>query len=410
MPYMVLRQVVNVVCKRRNIRHPDRYALRRRGDYDLDLACTIHSAGIRSGSRLELVKCFRGTLNDALQLRAKDKDTFILAAASTSLQKVLLPPELATISFHKSAHCTTISLQPAFNNNIFTLRHRLTKSRRASPKSVPFHHSLTSNTITVFAGIESGTGVVRVSTPHMHDDHFICNYGYCDDINTNENISSMWDFDSATPSTSRIQSRLNPDFTVSSIDNNNNNLMAAYPATPSFFLPTPLVQPNDRSFSGNTCIPMSHTIPAPSLTARTGFVASVCRDGHLPSGGNGGNGSDNESNRQTPAQDISAAMIEANQEIRQRLEQQTQEALTDRVRCLSKSSDSSSDKDRFLRSMRSDSSPSKKSQQDEIVRQIALRVSRMIKEAEERGETALDYQTLIAEEIAKEQQEGTLPL
>lgn len=102
-------------------------------------------------------------------------------------------------------------------------------------------------------------------------------------------------------------------------------------------------------------------------------------------------------------------MIEANQEIRQRLEQQTQEALTDRVRCLSKNSDSSSDKDRFLRSMHG-TSPNKKSQQDDIVRQIALRVSRMLKEAEERGEAALDYQTLIAQEIAKEQQTGMLDL
>lgn len=135
----------------------------------------------------------------------------------------------------------------------------------------------------------------------------------------------------------------------------------------------------------------------------------VCRDGHLPSSGNGGNGSDGESNRQTPTQDISAAMIEANQEIRQRLEQQTQEALTDRVRCLSENSDSSSDKDRFLRSMHG-SPTSKKSQQNDIVRQIALRVSRMLKEAEERGEAALDYQTLIAQEIAKEQQAGMLTL
>ncbi|KAF8945168.1 hypothetical protein BGZ47_003165 [Haplosporangium gracile] len=148
-------------------------------------------------------------------------------------------------------------------------------------------------------------------------------------------------------------------------------------------------------------------MPVSSLSPRAGVVAPICRDGHLPSSGNGGNGSDGEPNRQTPTQDISAAMIEANQEIRQRLEQQTQEALTDRVRCLSKNSDSPSDKDRFLRSMHG-SSLGKKDQQDDIIRQIALRVSRMLKEAEERGENTLDYQTLIAQEIAKEQQAGTL--
>ncbi|KAG0217106.1 hypothetical protein BGX33_011443 [Mortierella sp. NVP41] len=162
-------------------------------------------------------------------------------------------------------------------------------------------------------------------------------------------------------------------------------------------------------------------MPVPSLTARAGTGALTCRDGPLPSNaGSGGNGSDGDSNRQTPAQNINAAMIEANQEIRQRLEQQTQEALTDRVRCLSKNSDSSSDKDRFLRSMQIDgynnnnnnNQGTKKNQQqlNDIVRQIALRVSRMLKEAEDRGEAPLDYQTLIAQEIAKEQQTGLNPL
>ncbi|KAG0283060.1 hypothetical protein BGZ96_012583 [Linnemannia gamsii] len=186
---------------------------------------------------------------------------------------------------------------------------------------------------------------------------------------------------------------------------------ASSPSSPSTDQSTPAAQPNtDKPLSGNASIPTPYTMPAPSITPRAGVVVPICRDGHLPSSGTGGgNGSDSESNRQTPTQDISAAMIEANQEIRQRLEQQTQEALTDRVRCLSKNSDSSSDKDRFLRSMHG-TSPSKKNQQDDIVRQIALRVSRMLKEAEERGETALDYQTLIAQEIAKEQQAGMLTL
>ncbi|KAK3843480.1 MAG: hypothetical protein J3R72DRAFT_440923 [Linnemannia gamsii] len=259
--------------------------------------------------------------------------------------------------------------------------------------------------------------------PHMNaelgKDHFMPDYDDNDDVNINVNneSSGIWSLDvvsqlssSSSPSTTQLSS--SPAFTTSSSSSNDN--ASAPPTAPSFYIPAPIAQPNnDKPLSGNASIPTPYIMPVPSLTSRTGHVASFCRDGHLPSsGGGGGNGSDGESNRQTPTQDISAAMIEANQEIRQRLEQQTQEALTDRVRCLSKNSDSSSDKDRFLRSMRVDgNNPTKKNQQqDDIVRQIALRVSRMLKEAEERGETVPDYQTLIAQEIAKEQQGGMLAL
>ncbi|KAF9538998.1 hypothetical protein EC957_005976 [Mortierella hygrophila] len=272
--------------------------------------------------------------------------------------------------------------------------------------------SLESSTIVVSADFESGTGVVRVLMPHLNAgfDLFMSGYDDNDDVNINES-SCIWDFDIATSQSSSpsiTQSSTVPAFTTLSSNNNDNT--SASPTEPTFFTPAPIAQPNnDKPPSEIASIPTPYTMPVPSLTPRTGIVAPLCRDGHLPSTGNGGNGSDGETNRQTPTQDISAAMIEANQEIRQRLEQQTQEALTDRVRCLSKNSDSSSDKDRFLRSMHG-SPTSKKSQQDDIVRQIALRVSRMLKEAEERGEAPLDYQTLIAQEIAKEQQDGMLNL
>ncbi|KAH7044979.1 hypothetical protein BKA57DRAFT_516541 [Linnemannia elongata] len=345
----------------------------------------------------------------ALQLGAKSKEAISLAA-STSLREALFVLEHATKGYHKSTKCadTFLSLTSS------TLRRRLAKSERASPKYVPFHRSLESSTIVVSADLESGTGVFRVLMPHLNAgfDHFMPDYDDKDDVNINER-SGIWDFDIATlqsssPSTTR--SSTSPTFTTLSFSNSNNDSTSLPPTKPTFFTSAPIPQPNtDKPLSGNVSIPTPYIMPVPSLTPRAGVVAPVCRDGHLPSNGNGGNGSDGESNRQTPTQDISAAMIEANQEIRQRLEQQTQEALTDRVRCLSKNSDSSSDKDRFLRSMHG-SPTSKKNQQDDIVRQIALRVSRMLKEAEERGEAALDYQTLIAQEIAKEQQAGMLTL
>ena len=189
--------------------------------------------------------------------------------------------------------------------------------------------------------------------PHLNTgfDHLMSGYDDNDDVNSNES-SGIWGFDIATPQSSSsltTQSSTGPTFTTFSFSNNNTST----PSTePTFFTSAPTAQPNnDKPLSEIVSIPTPYTMPVPSLTPRAGVVAPVCRDGHLPSSGTGGNGSDGESNRQTPTQDISAAMIEANQEIRQRLEQQTQEALTDRVRCLSKDSDSSSDKDRFLRSM-----------------------------------------------------------
>ncbi|KAF9133325.1 hypothetical protein BGW39_010029 [Mortierella sp. 14UC] len=428
MPNMLLRRVVDVVCKRRNDRHPENYTLRQ-GDEDLHLSWTIQSAGIASGSQLDLVKRFRGTSTSfhfsiALQLGAKAKDSISLAA-STSFRKALLVLEHTTEGHYKSAKCANPLLPSTFNNNnsnsIFAIRRSLSRSGRASPKFTPFQRSVKSSTIALSAIIESGTGVVRVVKPHMNagldqHDHLMSDYDDNNDVNINQSLG-IWGLDIASqlsPSSSSSATQLSssPVPTTSASSSSNNNNTSAPPTTPSF-IPAPVEQPNnDKSLSGNVSIPTPFTMPVPSLTARTGHVGSVCRDGHLPSSGGGGNGSDGESNRQTPTQDISAAMIEANQEIRQRLEQQTQEALKDRVRCLSKNSDSSSDKDRFLRSMHVDgSNPTKKhQQQDDIVRQIALRVSRMLKEAEERGETALDYQTLIAQEIAKEQQGGMLAL
>ncbi|KAF9907644.1 hypothetical protein EC991_010764 [Linnemannia zychae] len=425
MPNMLLRRVVDIACKRHHDRHPESYILRQ-GDNDLNLSGTIHSNGIVSGSQLDLVKRFRGTSTSshfriALQLGVTAKDS-ILLAASTSLRKALLVLEQATEGHYKSVKCTSPLLPSTVNNNnTFAIRRSLSRSRRASPKFAPFQRSFKSSTIALSASFESGTGVVRVLMPHMNAgldryDHLMSDYDDNDDVNMNQS-SGIWDNASQLSSSSpplhpAAQLSSSPVLNTFSPINNNNTL--APPTEPSFVLPASIAQPNnDKPLSGNVSIPTPYAMPVPSLTARTGYMGSVCRDGHLPSSGSGGggNGSDGETNRQTPTQDISAAMIEANQEIRQRLEQQTQEALTDRVRCLSKNSDSSSDKDRFLRSMHVDgSNPTKKNQQDDIVRQIALRVSRMLKEAEERGETALDYQTLIAQEIAKEQRGGMLAL
>lgn len=193
----------------------------------------------------------------------------------------------------------------------------------------------------------------------------------------------------------------------------------------------------------------------PTMTGRAGAVDTSSRDGHLVGPGNGagsnsGNG-ESEGQRQTPTQDINSAMVEANQEIRQLREQQTQEAMTDRVKRLSKSSDGTSEKDRFVRSMplpfipeREENGmmagPSKRElaistptmsnittptlattatnssmttpplSHNDLVRQIAQRVSQQLREAQERGEPTLNYHSLIAKEIVRGQRAGTLPV
>ncbi|KAF9397767.1 hypothetical protein BGX21_008529 [Mortierella sp. AD011] len=190
---------------------------------------------------------------------------------------------------------------------------------------------------------------------------------------------------------------------------------------------------------------------APLMSSRGGSINLVSRDGPSNAGGasndGGAGGSDGDAPRQTPTQDISSAMVEASQEIRQLREQQTQEAMTDRVKRLSKTSDSSPDKDRFVRSMdfcqpisrdgtsmgmgmstgmgssavemdidsernvpvpvrASSGSPSP---HDDIVRQIAHRVSQKLREAQESGNSTASYHTLLAQEIAKGQIAGVLP-
>lgn len=211
-----------------------------------------------------------------------------------------------------------------------------------------------------------------------------------------------------------------------------------------------------------------YQILIPGMTARGGSldVMNTKREGNIiipgASASSSGN-SDGDTPRQTPAQDMNSAMIEASQEIRQLREQEAQAALTDRVKRLSKTGESS-DKDRFSRSLQfaeppmiaigssSTAGPSSSStlastgisapfteepvmdmeadfdtstdasphpiplrsasvpSPQEVVRQIAHRVSQQLREAQLRGEPTLDYHTLIAQEIVKEQKAGILPV
>lgn len=165
--------------------------------------------------------------------------------------------------------------------------------------------------------------------------------------------------------------------------------------------------------------------PLPDMTSRAGSIENADRRGHLVAPSPGASA---DIQRQTPVQDMNSAMIEANQEIRQLREQQTQAALTDRVKRLSKASDSS-DRERFVRSLppgaftdepdsemdldsshtpRSGSPFAATASQDDVVRQIAHRVSQQLRQVQQRG-GSMDYHSLIAQEIEKEQRAGVLP-
>ncbi|KAK3845415.1 MAG: hypothetical protein J3R72DRAFT_29402 [Linnemannia gamsii] len=171
--------------------------------------------------------------------------------------------------------------------------------------------------------------------------------------------------------------------------------------------------------------------PAPGFTSRSGDVEASTRETSVQIEGNSG---DINMQRQTPTQDMTINMVEMNQGVRRRQEQETQAALTDRVKRLSKASDSS-DRDRFVRSLppgsagsqefteepegmdvdppqpRSESpSSSLPSHEQEVVRQIAHRVSQHLRDAQKRGDSTMDYHSLIAQEIEKEQKAGVLPI
>ncbi|KAF9934394.1 Myosin-3 [Linnemannia zychae] len=163
--------------------------------------------------------------------------------------------------------------------------------------------------------------------------------------------------------------------------------------------------------------------PMPSITPRSGEVESLNRETSVQIDGGS---SDISLQRQSPAQDITSNMVELNQSIRRHQEQQTQAALTDRVKRLSKASDSS-DRDRFVRSLPpgfavqeeftdepegmdiDSTSSSLPNHEQEVVRQIAHRVSLQLRDAQKRGDSTMDYHSLIAMEIEKEQKAGVLP-
>ncbi|KAG0254308.1 hypothetical protein BG011_005823 [Mortierella polycephala] len=409
-PVMTLRDVVNTVCERQRFSGPENYGLRN-GKSILDLSLSIRQSNVTSGMKLELVRIVRshpaapGLVNITLQLEdgKRMQQTF---ASTTTLWDVLRGIEMA-------ANGRT-GTPPATIKNMFALQRRLSRSKSITqvymlPTIIMLEREYTSIrslkvTTLEQAGLTSGNAALRVVMRYKSSgiEKYI------------EEIERDYSQPKAVTSTS------------------------------STFKQPMLSSPPPPQQSAETQVP--------GMTGRTGAIQSNSRDGNQvgpgagggsgsaggaggpgAAGGAGGAGGDNQ--RQTPTQDISSAMVEATQEIRQLREQQTQEALTDRVKRLSKSSEGSSDKDRFVRCMMPEltldtppctniesdiSHPPRRysptslaqiplSQQEELVWQIARRVNQQLKEAQMRGDSNLNYHSLIAQEIVREQKAGVLP-
>ncbi|KAF9303762.1 Tether containing UBX domain for GLUT4 [Mortierella antarctica] len=445
-PTMILRQIVNNVCEKQGYAEPQSYGLKN-GKTFLDLSMSIRYANIAPGAKLDLARIPRdraAPTHVQIALQTEDGERIVQQfALTTTLWDVLRGFEAnSTLNLTKR----TAAPQPT-SKNVLSFK-RLSKA--LNPPShvylLPVVILLEREYISIealktttlqLAGLSSGNVVMRVMMRFT-------DAGLEDFLPEIER-----DYSSATPPAA-------PAMTTAS---------AATPVTP-----TPPPQSPSRK---NTAIPTSNTTPQrrttdktagerdfvapqdiyrgdsmtdlginaqsnleqlPGITSRSGDVDQSTREGFQPGPGPSSVFSPSmEIHRQTPAQDMNTAMIEANQEIRQLQEQQTQAALTDRVKRLSKASEGS-DRDRFVRSLppgaggtlseepgemdgveqtttpRSESPSSQlPDQQQEVVRQIAHRISQQLRAQKSGDSPSVNYHALIAQEVAKQQNAGVLP-
>ncbi|CAO3565719.1 unnamed protein product [Mortierella alpina] len=423
-PATILRQIVQAVCEKQSYGDQGAYGLRS-GSTTLDLSLSVQCASVAPSAKLELFKLPHTTTAPMLAtvtLQLEDGQRIFQTLGSTmTLWDVLLGAEqISNGSLNLTRRSGT---PPASIKNMFALQRRLSRTNRTASQVYMFpvvvamereyasFKSLKSTTLEQ-AGLASGNATIRVTMRHKSSGI----EKYMEELEPGRSLQKG----------------------------------SVAPTSPTQTRPTLADRTNDV-----------HVAPVrvPEIRGRIGSIFRRTRDG-APSGPpqNGGspsNRSDGGSPSQTPTQDINSAMVEATQEIRQLREQQTQEALTDRVKRLSKSADgSSSDKDRFVRSMTlyeepdeilvasprlgtthktpplprtasplsntvstQTSMPQQQQQQqqqqlpqDDLVRLIAQRVSQQLKLAQLRGDSGLNYHSLIAQEIVKEQRAGSLPI
>ncbi|KAF9359533.1 Tether containing UBX domain for GLUT4 [Mortierella sp. AD094] len=449
-PTMILRQVVNIVCDKQDYAEPESYGLKS-GKNFLDLSLSIRYANIAPGAKLELAKAPKdksAPTHVDLALQLEDGGRMIQSfAITTTLWEVLLGFEKAS---NGTLNLTRRSAVPqSTTKNIFSLQ-RIKKAVKPSaevymlPVVILLEREYVSiptlkTTSLQLAGLLKGNAVFRVMM--RYTDAGIADF--IEDIERDYSQSTKTNSESTHDAPPRSAS---PSSSASSAPTHASN--ATTPALPlsgaqgsalrhsspprqgsmAYPVRVPIRQPTmDKTLGEVDFIQAKeafhHTdfginpqgIETPEMTARSGGVEIDSREGNMiaPTPGTSIN---IDIQRQTPVQDISAAMIEHSQEIRQLQEQQTQAAMTDRVKKLSKASDDS-DRERFVRSLPPGSYGDITEEPDnmmdvdsqELVLQIAQRVSQQLKNAQRRGDSTVDYQTLIAQEIEREQKAGALP-
>ncbi|KAI8345828.1 hypothetical protein B0O80DRAFT_471594 [Mortierella sp. GBAus27b] len=459
-----LTYIVNAVCKQLSYSDPESYGLKL-GNTFLDLSASISDTNLTNGTRLELTKTRRdqsGSIDVVLELDEEKCNTQSFGI-TTTLWDVLRGFEQTS---NGSLNLTKRTGTPPLNaKNILTLHRRLSKKGKTASKvymmpvttvrDKEFSSIQALKTTTLEqAGADNGPFVVQIAMRYTNSgiDKFL------------DEIDSSSPQDLAALSPSPLAQPPQEEMTTTTND-----------STATTIAP-PAIQRNQsgrksRTFPSYSPGSQGRLSGIPEILGRVGSVRNrFRRDGHLGGPGkdpsNGEATGDSGMSRQSPVQDMNNAMIEANQEIRQLIEQQTQEAMTDRVKRLSKSSESNQDKERFARSMSTswipsipehdivplvepqhnpiiiplpsaafdqDSpmktptltptpppmeqdaqqpKPSSTMQHDELVRMIAHRVSQQLKDAQQRGEASAtaDLRSLIAQEIVKEQRAGVLPI
>ncbi|KAF9942085.1 Tether containing UBX domain for GLUT4 [Mortierella alpina] len=447
-PNMILRQVVNTVCEKQSYPEPESYGLKS-GKNFLDLSLSIRYANIAPGAKLELArmpKDKKAPTHVDLALQLEDGGRVIQSfPVSTSLWDVLLGFEKASNGSLNLTHRTAVP-QSTASKNIFSLQ-RIRKSIKPAsevyllPVVILLEREYVSiqtlkTTSLQLAGLHKGNAVFRVLM--RYTDAGI--EEFMEDIERSYAQSTAANNEAPPAETSlpAPTSAPAPEVMAAPVSPVRKST-TSNPASPKrqFTTDKTAADKSGMDFTNNTDAyhggsPSNVIInaddaqePSPEMTSRGGSIENADRRGHLVAPSPGASA---DIQRQTPVQDMNSAMIEANQEIRQLREQQTQAALTDRVKRLSKASDSS-DRERFVRSLppgafteepdsemdfdpshtpRSESPFAATASQDDVVRQIAHRVSQQLRQVQQRG-GSMDYHSLIAQEIEKEQRAGVLP-
>ncbi|KAG0291648.1 Tether containing UBX domain for GLUT4 [Linnemannia gamsii] len=445
-PAMSLRHVVNTVCEKQGYPEPETYGLKS-GKNFLDLSLSIRHANIAAGAKLELAKIPKdrsAPTHVDLALRLEEGGGSVQSFAITStLWDVLLGFERASNASLNLTHRTAVP--QSTSKNIFSLQ-RIKKAVKPAtevyllPVVILLEREYVSiqtlkTTTLQLAGLVRGNSAFRVLM--RYTDAGI--EDFLEDIERDFSQSTTTTA-TLTPTSSSISVPANPTSDSPPVSQSRpQSHSRAVPERQSTLKPvTPTRQfTTDKTAGEGGHYMVAHeayqggNAPMHGLTPRAGDVEASNRENSVQIEGSSG---DINMQRQTPAQDMTSNMIEINQGIRRHQEQQTQAALTDRVKRLSKASDSS-DRDRFVRSLppgsptpeafteepegfmdvdipqpRSESpNSSLPNHEQEVVRQIAHRISQQLRDAQKHGNSTVDYHSLIAQEIEKEQKAGVLP-